>query len=163
MPKSSGVFWRWIVLAVVVIVLDQLSKTWALGSLRMAEQVVVTSFFNLVLVFNAGAAFSFLANAGGWQKWFFVVLASGISLWLVAMLRQHAGERLMALALSLILGGAIGNVIDRLRFDAVVDFLDFHLAGAHWPAFNVADSAITVGVVLMLWCQFFPPKPLESQ
>ena len=163
MPKSSGVFWRWIVLAVVVIVLDQLSKTWALGSLRMAEQVVVTSFFNLVLVFNAGAAFSFLANAGGWQKWFFVVLASGISLWLVAMLRQHAGERLLALALSLILGGAIGNVIDRLRFDAVVDFLDFHLAGAHWPAFNVADSAITVGVVLMLWCQFFPPKPLESQ
>ena len=163
MPKSSGVFWRWIVLAVVVIVLDQLSKAWALGSLRMAEQVVVTSFFNLVLVFNAGAAFSFLANAGGWQKWFFVVLASGISLWLVAMLRQHAGERLMALALSLILGGAIGNVIDRLRFDAVVDFLDFHLAGAHWPAFNVADSAITVGVVLMLWCQFFPPKPLESQ
>ena len=163
MPKSSGVFWRWIALAVVVIVLDQLSKTWALGTLRMAEQVVVTSFFNLVLVFNAGAAFSFLANAGGWQKWFFVVLASGISLWLVAMLRQHAGERLMALALSLILGGAIGNVIDRLRFDAVVDFLDFHLAGAHWPAFNVADSAITVGVVLMLWCQFFPPKPLESQ
>jgi signal peptidase II len=163
LPKSSGVFWRWIVLAVVVIVLDQLSKTWALGSLRMAEQVVVTSFFNLVLVFNAGAAFSFLANAGGWQKWFFVVLASGISLWLVAMLRQHAGERLLALALSLILGGAIGNVIDRLRFDAVVDFLDFHLAGAHWPAFNVADSAITVGVVLMLWCQFFPPKPLESQ
>ena len=123
----------------------------------------MTSFFNLVLVFNAGAAFSFLANAGGWQKWFFVVLASGISLWLVAMLRQHAGERLMALALSLILGGAIGNVIDRLRFDAVVDFLDFHLAGAHWPAFNVADSAITVGVVLMLWCQFFPPKTMEPQ
>ena len=163
MPKSSFIFWRWIVLAVVVIALDQLSKIWALGTLHMAEQVVVTSFFNLVLVFNAGAAFSFLANAGGWQKWFFVVLASGISMWLVAMLRQHARERLLALALSLILGGAIGNVIDRLRFDAVVDFLDFHLAGMHWPAFNVADSAITLGVVLMLWCQFFPPKPLESQ
>ena len=163
MPKSSFIFWRWIVLAVVVIALDQLSKIWALGTLHMAEQVAVTSFFNLVLVFNAGAAFSFLANAGGWQKWFFVVLASGISMWLVAMLRQHARERLLALALSLILGGAIGNVIDRLRFDAVVDFLDFHLAGMHWPAFNVADSAITLGVVLMLWCQFFPPKPLESQ
>ena len=163
MPKSSFIFWRWIVLTVVVIALDQLSKIWALGTLHMAEQVAVTSFFNLVLVFNAGAAFSFLANAGGWQKWFFVVLASGISMWLVAMLRQHARERLLALALSLILGGAIGNVIDRLRFDAVVDFLDFHLAGMHWPAFNVADSAITLGVVLMLWCQFFPPKPLESQ
>lgn len=163
MPKSPFIFWRWIVLTVVVIALDQLSKIWALGTLHMAEQVAVTSFFNLVLVFNAGAAFSFLANAGGWQKWFFVVLASGISMWLVAMLRQHARERLLALALSLILGGAIGNVIDRLRFDAVVDFLDFHLAGMHWPAFNVADSAITLGVVLMLWCQFFPPKPLESQ
>jgi len=163
LPKSPFIFWRWIVLTVVVIALDQLSKIWALGTLHMAEQVAVTSFFNLVLVFNAGAAFSFLANAGGWQKWFFVVLASGISMWLVAMLRQHARERLLALALSLILGGAIGNVIDRLRFDAVVDFLDFHLAGMHWPAFNVADSAITLGVVLMLWCQFFPPKPLESQ
>lgn len=166
MPETSSLprslVFRWLGVAALVIVLDQISKAWVLGSLQFMEQVVVTSFFNLVLVFNSGAAFSFLANAGGWQKWFFVILASGISVWLVIMLRQHARDRLLALALSLILGGAIGNVIDRLRFDAVVDFLDFHLAGMHWPAFNVADSAISIGVVLMLWHQFFPPKPQES-
>ena len=125
-----------------------------LGSLHLMERHIVTSFLNLVLVFNPGASFSFLADAGGWQKWFFVVLALGISFWLLGLLHRHAQERLLPVALSLILGGAIGNVIDRLRFDAVVDFLDFHLAGYHWPAFNVADSAITVGVALMLWHQF---------
>ena len=144
----------WLALAMVVLLLDQASKAWILGSFRLMEHHTVTPFFNLVLVFNAGASFSFLADAGGWQKWFFVVLALGISLWLLGMLRQHARERLLPAALSLILGGAIGNVVDRLRFDAVVDFLDFHLAGYHWPAFNVADSAITVGVALMLWHQF---------
>lgn len=141
---------RWLALAALVVALDQASKQWVLGSFQLMESLVVTPFFNLVLVFNSGAAFSFLANAGGWQKWFFVVLALAISAWLVVMLRQHAKEKLMPTALALILGGAIGNVIDRLRFDAVVDFLDFHVAGWHWPAFNVADSAITVGVALML-------------
>ncbi|MDP2826570.1 MAG: signal peptidase II [Sulfuritalea sp.] len=145
---------RWLALAVLVVVLDQASKLWVLGSFRLLESASVTPFFNLVLVFNSGAAFSFLAGAGGWQKWFFVILALGISLWLLSLLRKHAQERLLPAALSLILGGAIGNVIDRLRFDAVVDFLDFHVAGYHWPAFNVADSAITVGVALMLWHQF---------
>jgi signal peptidase II len=145
----------------VVLLLDQASKAWILGSFRLMEHHTVTPFFNLVLVFNAGASFSFLADAGGWQKWFFVVLALGISLWLLGMLRQHARERLLPAALSLILGGAIGNVVDRLRFDAVVDFLDFHLAGYHWPAFNVADSAITVGVALMLWHQFRYGKETE--
>lgn len=150
MPRLA----RWLALATFVVVLDQASKAWMLGSFRYMESLVVTSFFNLVLVYNSGAAFSFLAGAGGWQKWFFVALALGISTWLLSLLRQHAQERLLPAALSLILGGAIGNVIDRLRFDAVVDFLDFHLAGYHWPAFNVADSAITVGVALMLWHQF---------
>ena len=145
---------RWLVLAAIVLILDQISKTWILASFRHMERQTVTSFFNLVLVFNPGASFSFLADAGGWQKWFFVVLALVISLWLVSMLRKHAHERLLPAALSLILGGALGNVIDRLRFDAVVDFLDFHVAGYHWPAFNVADSAITVGVALMLLHQF---------
>ncbi len=149
---------HWLALAGLVIVFDQASKQWVLGSFRLMESVAVTSFFNLVLVFNSGAAFSFLAGAGGWQKWFFVALAFGISAWLLTMLRQHASERLRPAALSLILGGALGNVIDRLRFDAVVDFLDFHVAGYHWPAFNVADSAITVGVALMLWHQFKTPK-----
>ncbi|MCX7156128.1 MAG: signal peptidase II [Rhodocyclales bacterium] len=154
MPKFAPTLGRWLALTAIVLILDQISKTWVLESFRHMERLSVTSFFNLVLVFNPGASFSFLADAGGWQKWFFVTLALGISLWLLSMLRKHAQERLLPAALSLILGGAIGNVIDRLRFDAVVDFLDFHLAGYHWPAFNVADSAITVGVVLMLWHQF---------
>ena len=149
---------RWLVLAAGVVMLDQASKAWVLASFRYMESLVVTPFFNLVLVYNTGAAFSFLAGAGGWQKWFFVILALGISAWLLSLLRHHAQERLLPTALSLILGGAIGNVIDRLRFDAVVDFLDFHLAGYHWPAFNVADSAITVGVVLMLLQQWRQPK-----
>ena len=158
MPRLT----RWLALAAFVVLLDQVSKAWVLASFRYMESLVVTPFFNLVLVYNSGAAFSFLADAGGWQKWFFIVLALGISAWLLSLLRQHAGERLLPLALSLILGGAIGNVIDRLRFDAVVDFLDFHLAGYHWPAFNVADSAITVGVVLMLWHQFRYGKDTET-
>jgi signal peptidase II len=144
----------WLGLAGTVIALDQASKAAILGAFRLGESLELATFFNLVFVFNRGAAFSFLAGADGWQKWFFVVLAFGISAWLVAMLRQHASERLLPAALSLILGGALGNVIDRLRFDAVVDFLDFHWAGYHFPAFNVADSAITLGVMLMLWQQF---------
>ena len=157
MPRLA----RWLMLATFVVLLDQASKAWVLASFRYMESLSVTSFFNLVLVYNSGAAFSFLAGAGGWQKWFFVALALGISAWLLSMLRHHAQERLLPTSLSLILGGAIGNVIDRLRFDAVVDFLDFHLAGYHWPAFNVADSAITVGVVLMLWHQFRYGKDTE--
>jgi len=147
-------FLRWLALAAGVMLLDQVSKAWVLGSLRLMESLAVTAFFNLVLVFNPGASFSFLADAGGWQKWFFVVLALAISVWLAVMIRRHAAERLLPAALALILGGALGNVIDRLRFDAVVDFLDFHAAGHHWPAFNVADSAISVGVALMLLHQF---------
>jgi signal peptidase II len=154
LPRLAPKLARWLALAMIVLLLDQASKAWVLGSFRLAERHVVTPFFNLVLVFNPGASFSFLADAGGWQKWFFVVLALGISAWLLSLLRHHAQERLLPTALSLILGGAIGNVIDRLRFDAVVEFLDFHVAGYHWPAFNVADSAITVGVALMLWHQF---------
>ena len=154
MPKFAPTLGRWLALAAVVLILDQISKAWILENFRHLERLSVTSFFNLVLVFNPGASFSFLADAGGWQKWFFVGLALMISLWLLSLLRKHAQERLLPTALSLILGGALGNVIDRLRFGAVVDFLDFHLAGYHWPAFNVADSAITVGVALMLWHQF---------
>lgn len=140
----------WLGLAGTIIVLDQLTKAWIVAVFRLGDAVAVASFFNLVFVFNAGASFSFLADAGGWQKWFFIALAFGISGWLVVMLRQHAADRLLAAALSLILGGALGNVIDRLRFGAVVDFLDFHWTGIHFPAFNVADAAISLGVALML-------------
>lgn len=142
---------RWLGLAAAVILFDQMTKQWVLGRFYLGEILPVTDFFNLVLAFNRGAAFSFLAGAGGWQKWFFILLALAVSAWLGVMIRRHAAERLMPLALALVLGGALGNVIDRLRLDAVVDFLDFHWAGWHWPAFNVADSAISVGVALLLW------------
>jgi signal peptidase II len=144
----------WLAVAAGIVAADFASKAWVLAAFRPGESVEVLPFFNLVLVFNAGAAFSFLAGAGGWQKWLFVALALGISAWIMVMLRRHAGERLLPAALSLVLGGALGNVIDRLRFGAVVDFLDVHTAGWHWPAFNVADSAISVGVALLLWHSF---------
>jgi signal peptidase II len=152
-------FGRWLLLAGGVIVADFLTKAWVLAAFQPHESVTVLPFFNLVLVFNAGAAFSFLAQAGGWQKWFFVVLALAISAWIVVMLRRHADDRLQSFALALVLGGALGNVVDRLRFGAVVDFLDFHVAGWHWPAFNVADSAITVGVALLVWHSFVHKEP----
>ena len=150
----SHVPFRWFALAGAIIIADFATKAWVLAVFRPYESIAVTSFFNLVLVFNTGAAFSFLANAGGWQKWFFILLALGISGWLMVMIRQHADERLAPAAFALVLGGALGNVIDRIRFGMVVDFLDFHAAGWHWPAFNVADSAITVGVALLLWHSF---------
>ncbi len=146
-------FARWLVLAAAIVVADFLTKAWVLSAFHLHESVAVTSFFNLVLVMNPGASFSFLADAGGWQRWFFVGLALAICTWLLVMIRRHARERLMPAALVLVLGGALGNVIDRIRFGAVVDFLDVHLSGWHWPAFNVADSAISIGVVLLLWQQ----------
>lgn len=145
---------KWLGLALLVIILDQLSKLWLVRSLELGAVKRLTAWFDLVHVYNRGAAFSFLAEAGGWQRWFFVILALAICSWLFVLLRQHAREWLMPLAIALIMGGAIGNVIDRFVYGAVVDFLSFHVAGFYWPAFNVADSGITVGVVLMLWCQF---------
>jgi signal peptidase II len=144
---------RWLALSAAVVALDQVTKAWVMAIFRLGESQAVTPFFDLVLVFNPGAAFSFLHDAGGWQRWFFLVLAFAVSIWIVVMLRRHAGERLLAFALALVLGGALGNVIDRVRHGAVVDFLYFHIAEHYWPAFNVADSAISVGVVLLLWQQ----------
>lgn len=140
----------WLVLALLVVVLDQLSKLVVVASFAYGEGLIITSYFNLVHVLNHGAAFSFLAGAGGWQRWFFTILAVVISIWLVVMIRRHQAERLQPLAFALVLGGAIGNVIDRVRIGAVIDYLDFHAAGVHFPAFNLADSAITLGVILML-------------
>lgn len=141
----------WLALALVIVLADQATKAWAQAALSAYEAVAVTPFFNLVLVHNTGAAFSFLAGAGGWQRWFFVILtlviAAGVAVWLV---RSAGRSRGTPLALALILGGAIGNLIDRLRFGHVIDFLDFHAAGWHWPAFNVADSAISCGAVLLV-------------
>jgi signal peptidase II len=147
---------RYLWLALIVILLDQGTKFLVLQSFRPYEVLQLLPVFNLTLVFNEGAAFSFLSDAGGWQRWFFIVLAIVVSLVLVvwiARLQEH--EKLTALALSLVVGGAIGNVIDRILYGHVVDFLDFHWEHLHYPAFNVADSAIFVGVILMLWDGLF--------
>lgn len=146
MPRAA----LWLMLSAVVIVADQISKVWITETLHMGETVFVTSWFNLVLVHNPGAAFSFLSDASGWQRWFFTALALAVSAWLVLLIFRHARQPLLALALSLVLGGAIGNAIDRIKIGAVVDFVQWHWRGFYWPAFNVADSAITVGVVLLL-------------
>lgn len=149
MPRFAG----WLLLSAVVIALDQASKAWVVASIPHNGGFAVTDFFNLVFVFNRGAAFSFLSGADGWQRWFFLVLATGISAWIAMMLRRHAAERLQPAALALVLGGAIGNALDRVMHGAVVDFLDFHYAGWHFWAFNVADSAISVGVALLVLYQ----------
>ncbi len=142
---------RWLAISLVVIVLDQLSKFWVAGALQFGDGVALTSFFNLVHARNAGAAFSFLAGESGWQRFFFIGIASGASVLIVYLIRKHAAEPWFCLALSLVLGGALGNLIDRVRFGYVVDFLDFYYGTWHFPAFNVADSAIFVGAVLLIW------------
>lgn len=146
----------WYALALLLVVLDQLSKYWVSASFDYGEARQVTGFFNLVLTYNKGAAFSFLASAAGWQRGFFIVIALIAIVVITVLLARHAGDKLFCLALALILGGAIGNVLDRIVLGHVVDFLDFHLAGWHWPAFNLADSAITVGAVLLVADSFRP-------
>jgi signal peptidase II len=140
----------WLALAGAVIFLDQLSKILVERHFEFGDVRPVTSFFNLVLTYNKGAAFSFLANAGGWQDEFLTAIGIGASLFILVLLARNGGQWLFALALALILGGALGNVIDRVAYGHVIDFLDFHVAGWHWPAFNVADSAIVCGAALLI-------------
>lgn len=144
----------WLGLAFAILLADQFTKALILGFYRLGDATYVTSFFNIVRVHNTGAAFSFLANAGGWQRWFFTVVGVGAAIFIVWMLRSHHGQKLFAFSLSCILGGAIGNVIDRLLHGYVVDMLDFHwrflsplFRGGHFPAFNIADAAITAGAI----------------
>lgn len=141
--------WTW--LSVLVIFLDQLSKQIAERTLNLYAQVEVIPYFNLTLAYNEGAAFSFLSDAGGWQRWFFSTLAIGVSAVILVWLhRMKSTERLQAIALALILGGAIGNVIDRLLYGHVIDFIDLYYQHYHWPAFNIADSAIVIGAALII-------------
>jgi len=148
---------RWLALAALIVVADQLTKYAAVMYLA-ASSIEVTSFFNLVLAYNSGAAFSLLADAAGWQRGLFIGIALVAVAWIVYLLRKYPHQRLFALALSLVLAGAVGNVIDRILIGAVIDFLDFHAFGKHWPAFNVADSAISCGAVLLVWDALRPQK-----
>jgi len=148
-----------LLIAAIVIVLDQWTKQLATEQLELYRSQHVFDWLNMTLAHNRGAAFSFLSNAGGWQRWFFSILAAGISVMLLVwMYRLPARERVSLWALALVLGGAIGNLIDRLRFGYVVDFIDAHLKASHWPAFNIADSAISVGVVLLILGMFLYPQ-----
>lgn len=155
-------FAAWLALAALVASADQATKWIMVQWLGSGSVVTVTDFFKLILVHNPGAAFSFLADQPGWQRWFFVVLGVVICGWLLALTWQHRAERALPLAFSLIIGGAVGNIYDRIAHGAVVDFLYFHVGKYGWPAFNLADSAITVGVVLMLWSQFRPHRSTKE-
>ncbi|MDR3453643.1 MAG: signal peptidase II [Rhodoferax sp.] len=148
--KSSGSLLPWLGLALIVLILDQFTKVLILGYYQLGASTAVTSFFNVVRVHNAGAAFSFLAAASGWQRWFFTAIGVVAALLIVWLLKSHAGQKLFSFALACILGGAVGNVLDRLLHSYVVDFLDFHWHGAHFPAFNLADSAITLGAACLI-------------
>jgi signal peptidase II len=148
--KSAGGMLQWLGLALVILIADQFTKVLIVGAYQLGDSTMVTQFFNVVRVHNSGAAFSFLAGAGGWQRWFFTVIGVGAALIILWLLKSHAGQKLFSFALACILGGAIGNVIDRLLYGYVVDFLDFHGMGWHFPAFNIADSAISIGAACLI-------------
>ncbi|MGH8751670.1 MAG: signal peptidase II [Burkholderiales bacterium] len=152
--KNRTDWTHWLGISALVLVLDQLAKLWVIQVLAHAEVVPITAFFNLVLTYNTGAAFSFLSQASGWQRGFFIVVAAAASLLITWLLKQHHREKRFSLGLSLILGGAVGNLWDRIAHGHVVDFLDFYIQAYHWPAFNVADSAITCGAALLIWDSF---------
>ena len=158
MPKAG----LWYGLASLVVVLDQFSKWVVLNHIEFGQTIYVAPFWNWVLTYNPGAAFSFLADQPGWQRWFFTALALAVSGWIALELRKHPEQKLLSLALALVMDGALGNVIDRVRFGAVVDFIQWHAAGWYWPAFNVADSAITVGAILLAFSTLTTTDKKES-
>jgi signal peptidase II len=148
--RSSGML-VWLALALIVVIADQFTKVLILGYYKFGDVTFVTSFFNIVRAHNTGAAFSFLAGAGGWQRWLFTGIAVGATVFIVWLLRSHTGQKLFCFALAMILGGAVGNLVDRLLHGYVVDFLQFHWNNTYFfPAFNVADSAITVGAACLI-------------
>ena len=148
--KSSDSMLQWLGLAFIILLADQFTKVLIVGFYQHGDSTYVSSFFNVVRVHNSGAAFSFLASASGWQRWFFTAIGVIAAVAIVWMLKSHAGQKLFSFALACILGGAIGNVIDRIAYGYVVDFLDFHWRGMHFPAFNIADSAITIGAACLI-------------
>ena len=151
-------------LSLLVVVLDQLSKYWIVASFQEYEVLTIWPVFNLTLVYNTGAAFSFLSDAGGWQRWFFIVVGVLVSLVMVVWLaRLEPRERLTAYGLAFVVGGAVGNLIDRILLGKVVDFLQWHWQDWYWPSFNLADSAITLGVVLLLLDGLFAGRAASGQ
>lgn len=147
-PRTSIV--PWLGIAAIVVLIDQLSKITVTKLFSYGESMPVTSFFNWVLVYNKGAAFSFLADAGGWQRHFFTAIGLAAAFFIIYLLKRHADKYLFCWALALILGGAVGNVIDRMLYGHVIDFMDFYVKSWHWPAFNVADMAISIGAMLFI-------------
>ncbi len=147
--RSIGFIW-WLVVAGLVVVCDQVSKLWMLSLLRLGETIRVTSFFNFHLLFNEGSAFSFLASQSGWQRMFFLAIGILAAVFILYEIRKHRENTMFCLSLSLILGGDIGNVIDRLAYGHVVDFLDFHYGSWHYPTFNIADCGVCVGALLFV-------------
>ncbi|MEI8600632.1 signal peptidase II [Shewanella sp. PP-Sp27a-2] len=155
--KDSGLRWYWV--AVLVFFADQLSKQWVLANFDLHESLNLLPFFNFTYVRNYGAAFSFLSDAGGWQRWLFTIVAVGFSTLLTVWLRKQSASLLkLNLAYTLVIGGALGNLVDRLMHGFVVDFIDFFWAKNHYPAFNIADSAICIGAVLIIWDAFLSGK-----
>lgn len=155
---------RWLALSLLVIVADQISKKFAVDIIPLHHSIEMLPFFNWTLMYNEGAAFSFLSDQGGWQRWFFIILScvvtTALTIW---MARLQRDERSIAISLSLIIGGAIGNLIDRIHLGHVVDFIHLHYQQYFWPAFNVADSAITVGVTIMIVDSLFYAQKREDQ
>ncbi|MBU3555361.1 signal peptidase II [Polynucleobacter sp. UB-Piko-W3] len=144
-------FLRSLAIATIILLLDQLSKWSALSNLQLGVPEPVLPFMNWLLLLNPGAAFSFLAQGSGWQRWFFTIVGLVACVYIVWLLRKSQNDKILCVALSLILGGALGNVLDRIMYGAVVDFIDLHYANWHWPAFNIADSAICIGAALIIW------------
>ncbi len=150
LAQTSPPLTRWLVLAGCLLIVDQLTKLWFDSSLRYGERVQVLPFFDFTLLYNPGAAFSFLADQAGWQRWFFTVLGLGAAVFMLWMMHTNRTQQRLLLALALILSGAIGNVIDRIAYGHVIDFLLFYWQNWYYPAFNVADSCITLGAILLI-------------
>jgi lipoprotein signal peptidase len=151
MPEAGARWMRWLAVSAAVVVLDLATKAWVTAAFTLGEVREVTPFFDMVLMHNTGAAFSFLAKAGGWQRWFFTGVSIVVSAVILVMLRRRPADHAASLGLALVLGGALGNLYDRVMLGEVIDFVQLHAAGYYWPAFNVADSAISIGVVLLVW------------
>jgi len=156
MPKHTLA--HWLSISAIVLALDLYTKHLVQQAFAYADKLTVNRYFDLVRYHNEGAAFSFLADAGGWQKWFFTAIAAIASVFILYLLKKHHTEKLFSVGLALVLGGALGNLYDRVTLGYVVDFLSFHLNALYWPAFNIADSAITIGVGILLWDSFTAKK-----